>query len=143
MSSSSEEEVSGLPVNQIDEVDLRAIGESLIELSDRLNAAGARISTRFLLDPSGEYMKNEHEEMTPSEISDSNAQTRSQFRSVLRALRTFRREYDRWERLTAEFALTRMGYSQREAAQELGVAASTINRWAQHPLKIEDYRNAE
>ena len=143
MSSSNEEEVSDLPVNQIDEIDLRAIGESLIELSERLNAAGARVSTRILLDPNVSYMKNEYEEMTDAEVAESIGQTRAQFRSVLRALRSFRREYDRWERLTAEFALTRMGYSQREAAQELGVAASTINRWAQHPLKIEDYRNAE
>jgi len=33
-----------------------------------------------------------------------------------------------------------MGYTQRDAALLLGVSVSTINRWAQNPLKIEDLR---
>lgn len=60
-------------------------------------------------------------------------------RQTLIGLGQFRRSYDYWERLIAEFALKR-GFSQRYAAAQLGVAVSTINRWAQHPLTNEPER---
>lgn len=143
MPEESAEPVDELPSRQLDEIEMRDLAEKLKELSAQLRAAGERIEGRFMYDSNVTYMNNHWEEMSPEEVDDANARTRSEFRGMLRALRSFRREYDRWERLTAEYALEHMNYSQREAAQELGVAASTINRWAQHPLKIEDYRNAE
>ena len=54
-------------------------------------------------------------------------------RQTLMGLAEFRRSYDYWERLIAEYAL-KQGFTQRQAAGYLGVAVSTINRWAQHPL---------
>lgn len=59
-------------------------------------------------------------------------------RRALLALGSFRREYSRWERLLTEFALTRENLTQRDAAKLLGVGLSTVNRWAQHPLRVED-----
>jgi GrpB-like predicted nucleotidyltransferase (UPF0157 family) len=127
------------PMHQIDEVDLRDIGLKLRELADRLRDAGALIEERSMLEPGTVYVKDHFEDMTDFDVASENASTRAAFRDALRAMREFRRSYNRWERLTAEYALTRMQYSQRDAATELGVAASTINRWAQHPLVVEDY----
>ena len=59
-------------------------------------------------------------------------------RRALLALGSFRREYSRWERLLTEYALTRENLTQRDAAKLLGVGLSTVNRWAQHPLRVED-----
>lgn len=132
----------GAAVYQIQEVTLSDIGDALVELSARLREAGEKIQGKSIMIESGSisYMRNEFEEMSYEEVSEENRKTRAAFRSTLVALRQFRREYERWERLTAEYALDEMNYSQRDAAAALGVAASTINRWAQHPLKIEDYR---
>ncbi len=131
----------GAPIYQIEEVSLSDIGQELIALAERLRAAGEQIKGRHLLDEPGvSYAAADGTPMTQWDVDEENAQTRSAFRSTLKSLRQFRRQYDRWERLTAEYALTRMGYSQRDAAATLGVAASTINRWAQHPLQVEDYR---
>jgi hypothetical protein len=58
-------------------------------------------------------------------------------RQTLMGLAQFRRSYDYWERLVAEYAL-KNGFSQRQAAGHLGVAVSTINRWAQHPLSSDN-----
>lgn len=142
MASENEHQSNEDAVYQIDEVDLSGIGHQLIELARQLHEAGQKISDRILLDESTStiYSRGAHDEMTDEEVRSENSQTHNAFVGTLNAMRNFRREYDRWERLTAEYALTRMGYSQRDAAQALGVAASTINRWAQHPLKIEDYR---
>lgn len=59
---------------------------------------------------------------------------------TLTGLRSFRREYDRWERVVAEYVMAKENYSQRDTAKLLGVGVSTINRWAQNPLKVQDYR---
>ncbi|PPG42852.1 hypothetical protein [Rathayibacter sp. AY2B5] len=127
------------PINQIDEVELRDIGRNLVELAERLRRAGALIETRQIAPLGPLYHDASGREMTDEEVTAENTSTRVAFRDALNAMRDFRRGYNRWERLTAEYALTRMNYSQRDAASELGVAASTINRWAQHPLPIEDY----
>lgn len=127
------------PINQIDEVELRDIGRNLVELAERLRRAGALIEARQIAPLGPLYHDANGLEMSDEEVAAENASTRVAFRDALNAMRDFRRGYNRWERLTAEYALTRMHYSQRDAANELGVAASTINRWAQHPLPIEDY----
>lgn len=126
-------------INQIDETDLRDISKSLIRLSERLHGAGTQLEGRVVLQEGVNYVDG-NRELSAEDVDNENSRTRVAFRDTLNAMRDFRREYDRWERLTAEYALTQMSYSQRDAARELGVAASTINRWAQHPLKVEDYR---
>jgi GrpB-like predicted nucleotidyltransferase (UPF0157 family) len=125
--------------NQIDEVELSDLGRGLVEIAEDLQAAGAQLQGRSLLDANVSYTRHGQDDMTELQIESENARTRAAFHDTLKALRNFRREYNRLERLSAEYALTRLGYSQRDAAQTMGVAASTINRWAQHPLQIEDY----
>ena len=126
---------------QVHEIDLDLIGEQLEVLGGQLAEAGKQLRGRALLPSiSGTYVDDDGHSMTDDEVQRANDETRQAFRSTLRAIRRFRREYDRWERLTAEFALSEMDYTQRDAAHELGVAASTINRWAQHPLRVEEYR---
>lgn len=125
---------------QIDEVDLDGIGRGLDAIAKELQEAAARLFGRSMLEDGVTYFKDPYEAMTDYEVMAENGETQAAFRSTLRSMRKFRREYDRWERLTAEYALTRMNYSQREAAKELGVATSTINRWSQSPLTIEEYR---
>lgn len=125
---------------QVDELDLDSIGRGLDAIAKELQEAAARLFGRAMLQDGVAYSKHGHDTMSDFEVMSENGETQAAFRSTLRSMRKFRREYDRWERLTAEYALNRMRYSQRETAQELGVATSTINRWAQHPLPIEDYR---
>ncbi|QEE62330.1 helix-turn-helix domain-containing protein [Salinibacterium sp. dk2585] len=59
---------------------------------------------------------------------------------TLSGLKRFRRSYEYTERAIAEYAL-HAGLSQRDVARYLGVAASTINRWAQNPLEAQDLRD--
>lgn len=63
------------------------------------------------------------------------------FIRALSGLKQFRRNYEYWERAIAEYALEKQGLSQRDAARYLGVAASTINRWAQNPLVTQEYQD--
>lgn len=126
---------------QINEIELHDLGTHFVELGERLKLVG-RLTEDQTVPITGRnvaYMKNEHEEMSEDEVDQWVGDVRNRVRGTLTGLRDFRRDYERWQRLTAEFVLTKLGYTQREAAELLGVAASTINRWAQHPLRIEDY----
>ena len=58
-------------------------------------------------------------------------------RRTLAAMHEFRKSYDYWERVIAEFCLKR-GMTQRQVAGLLGVSTATINRWAQHPVTVGD-----
>lgn len=129
------------PTYQIDEVELRDLGEHFVELGERLKLVGrlTEDQTVPVVDGTVRYARNIHEDMTEEEVDEWAADVRRRVRGTLTGLRDFRRDYERWQRLTAEYVLTRLGYTQREAAELLGVAASTINRWAQHPLPIQDY----
>jgi|APMI01.1.fsa_nt_gi Trp operon repressor len=123
-----------------DEVELGDLGRKLIDLGERLQKLGTLTEKKQVLERGVIYVKNEHEELTEREVELEIADARFAMRETLKGLRDFRREYDYWERVVAEFALNRMGYTQRDAALLLGVSVSTINRWAQNPLKIEDLR---
>lgn len=125
---------------KIDEVDLRDLGAKLIDLGERLEKLGRLTEAKHLLESGVTYAKNDFEEMTEREVALEIADAKFAMRETLKGLREFRREYDYWERVVAEFALNRMNYTQRDAALLLGVSVSTINRWAQNPLKIEDVR---
>jgi len=78
--------------------------------------------------------------MTEREVEVEIADTRYAMRETLEGLRKFRRNYDYWERLIAEFALAKMGYTQRDVAKYLGISLTTVNRWAQNPLTIPGHR---
>ncbi len=126
---------------QINEIELRDLGAHFVELGERLKLVG-RLTEDQTVPITGRdvvFMKNDYEEMSEVEVEEWVADVRKRIRGTLTGLRDFRRDYERWQRLTAEYVLTKLGYTQRDAAELLGVAASTINRWAQHPLRVEDY----
>lgn len=129
------------PNHQIDEIELRHLGEHFVELGEKLKAVGQLTENQSLPNTDGStlYTDAANREMTEEEVQAWSAEVRGRVRKTLTGLRDFRRDYERWQRLTAEFALTRLNYTQRDTAELLGVAASTINRWAQHPLPTEDY----
>lgn len=107
------------------------LSNQLARLSDLLFNEGREAANRMIL-RDGDPTEEDFEAM--------DRESRHHFRRALIGMRSFRRDYYYWERVVAEYALTKMGYTQRDAAKALGVGLSTINRWAQHPLKIEDYR---
>jgi len=107
-----------------------------------LGAQLGRLST-LLFNEGREHvneMIHRHGDPDEDELEQMDREKRDDFRRALIAMRSFRRDYYYWERVVAEYALTKMGYTQRDAAKALGVGLSTINRWAQHPVQIEDYR---
>jgi len=121
---------------EVDEVNFYDVGERLVELGEQLKAVGQ-------LPELTRIRKLEHElqEHGLEEIErDIDAETHAALRKTLTGLRTFRREYDRWERIVAEYVMAKHNYTQRDTAKLLGVGVSTINRWAQHPLKVQEYR---
>lgn len=127
------EENSNETVRPVDVLTLTDISDQLRMLADQLRATSAHSSRdRFReLDKAIEYMGREED------IELANEEFESALRQTLMGLAQFRRSYEYWERLIAEFALKK-GLSQRQAAGYLGVAVSTINRWAQHPLPSDE-----
>jgi DNA-binding NtrC family response regulator len=123
---------------QVDEVDRIDLADKLQELSEQLQRAAELMYNRDRADELEErYLHNaEPDEYEQIKLS---AKSVDEFRRTLTALRDFRRSYGRWERVIAEYALNNMGYTQRDAAKYLGVGVSTINRWAQHPLTIDEH----
>jgi hypothetical protein len=107
------------------------LGAQLAALSNLLFNEGRERGNRMIF---------EHGDPDEHDLEEMDRAAKDDFRRALTALRSFRRDYYHWERVVAEYALTKMGYTQRDAAKALGVGLSTINRWAQHPIKIDDYR---
>jgi DNA-binding MurR/RpiR family transcriptional regulator len=121
---------------EVDEVTFAYVGERLIELGEQLRTVGQYVDS-----PRIRQLERELQEHGLDEIADElNAENTAALRKTLTGLRSFRREYDRWERIVAEYVMTKRNYTQRDTAQLLGVGVSTINRWAQNPLKVQDYR---
>jgi Trp operon repressor len=82
-------------------------------------------------------MREQAIEVGEDEVWEAEARHRSeQLQRTLMGMRSFRRNYDYWERAIAEYAL-RTGMTQRDAARLLGVSTATINRWNQHPVATE------
>lgn len=106
-----------------------------MELGEQLRAVGQLIDNKRmrekdrLLEQIGDFELQE----------EIDREAREALRKTLTGLRSFRRDYDYWERIVAEYALTKWNYTQRDTAKLLGVGVSTINRWAQNPLKIQDF----
>ncbi|MBF0672733.1 MAG: hypothetical protein IR160_09135 [Salinibacterium sp.] len=122
---------------QVEEVDRVDLADTLRDLGEQLQRAA-------------EFMYNRKQESelreryaygdTPNEYEQLELEAKhlEEYRRALTTLREFRRQYGRWERVIAEYSLAKMGYSQRDAAKYLGVGVSTVNRWAQHPLTVDD-----
>lgn len=123
-------------VLQVDEVKFSEVGERIVELGNQLIAVGNLIDNaarRAALNEAYLHGATEVIEHLESKASDA-------FRRTLMGLRSFRRDYAQWERIVVEYALTKQGYTQRDTAKLLGVGVSTVNRWAQNPLHVEDYK---
>lgn len=119
-------------------LELRDIGQSLMELGEQLRKVGVLTEKHHgsvgedLYGPSPESIEGMQLERD-REDAIRDAMTRT-----LAGLRMFRGNYDYWERVAAEYALTRLGFTQRRTATLLGVGLSTINRWAQHRVATGD-----
>ncbi|GAB3574601.1 hypothetical protein GCM10027406_04870 [Leifsonia lichenia] len=126
------------PELQVDEVDRSDLAEKLSQLSEQLQRAAELLYNRTRADSLSErhFHGDEPDDYEQIQLDQKSA---DEFRRTLTTLRDFRRTYGRWERVIAEFALTKMNYTQRDAAKLLGVGVSTINRWAQHPLRIDEH----
>jgi transcriptional regulator with GAF, ATPase, and Fis domain len=122
---------------QVEEVDRVELADTLRDLGEQLKrAADFMYNRKQESDLRERYahgdIPNEYEQL------ELEAKDAEEFRRALTTLREFRRQYGRWERVIAEYSLAKMNYSQRDAAKYLGVGVSTVNRWAQHPLTLDD-----
>lgn len=134
----SPEEDDDAPLLQVDESTLADVAREFADLGAQL----ARLSA-LLFNEGREHVNQmflREGDPDDEQLEQMDRERRSDFRRALIAMRSFRRDYYYWERVVAEYALNKMGYTQRDTAKALGVGLSTINRWAQHPIKIEDYR---
>lgn len=119
--------------HRLSDVGIHDIGQRLIDLGEQLVAVGQLTDSNKLREGI-----DRAEEIDVDEVWDSvNRDMHAAIRRTLSGLGAFRREYGDWERLTVEYALHRRGFTQREVATLLGVGLSTVNRWAQNPLRYE------
>lgn len=114
------------------DVELLDIGQAMIDLGTALKNAGHRT----------EQLVQEANRITIGVYHEQDRE-RDEIRveameSALSGMRAFRGNYEYWERLAAEHALHRMGFTQRHTAQQLGIGVNTINRWAQHPVHVKN-----
>ena len=123
------EESTDESVNPVDVLSITDLGDQLSALASQLAVVSKHTNRENFRDveKAWEIVGNDEDEARLDEAYSAAV------RQTLMGLAQFRRSYDYWERLIAEYALKR-GFSQRQAAGLLGVAVSTINRWAQHPL---------
>jgi DNA-binding NtrC family response regulator len=124
------------PELAVDGLQWRDVGIRLRELSEQLRAVADYVDDKVLEEEGRQAYEHGH----AGAIDEYEAETERRFRRTLSGLGTYRRNYHHWERVIAEFALAKMNYTQRDTAQLLGVGLSTINRWAQNPLPLEDER---
>lgn len=119
----------------VDDLDLSDIGQSLIDLGEQLQKIGAVTGKKESWDPRQELWESAQNEFEQLRIeSQRRDEIHDAMTKTLAGLRMFRGNYDYWERVAAEYALTRLNFTQRRTATLLGVGLSTINRWAQHPV---------
>jgi transcriptional regulator with XRE-family HTH domain len=110
---------------------IESLSEQLATVANRAEASDVKRDTQAI---------NTHGIDDPDVIDELNRRTEAVIIRTLSGLKQFRRNYDYWERAIAEYSLETQGLSQRDVARYLGVAASTINRWAQSPLEAQDSR---
>lgn len=124
------------PLLQVDELDFSDVGRTLKELTDQLRGVTDLLAGGDL----AKAWETAERVGVAEAYEDAESLSNARFSQTLSGLRSFRRNYDYWERAIAEFALTKQNMTQREVARLLGVSTATINRWAQHPLVIEERR---
>lgn len=124
------------PILQIDELSFTDVGRTIQELATQLRGVADLIDSaelRKAFDDAAEIGE-------PDVHEHVNRMADERFERTLTGLRSFRRNYDYWERVIAEYALVKQEMTQREVARLLGVSTATINRWSQHPIAIEQKR---
>ncbi len=114
-----------------DDVQLLDIGQALIDLGTALKNAGHR--TEQLVHEANRSSIN----VRPEQDDESQEARIEAMEAALSGMRSFRGNYEYWERLAAEHALHHMNFTQRRTAQLLGIGVNTINRWAQHPVNVK------
>lgn len=124
------------PVLQVDELGLFEIGQRLIELGEQLKTVGKHTDDPKLR----EAVRAANEIGDDDLAAETEQRVHESLRRTLTGLREFRRSYDYWERVIAEYMLSKRGFTQRDAAHLLGVSTATINRWAQHPVEVPTLR---
>lgn len=113
------------------DVQLLDIGQALIDLGTTLKNAGHR--TEQLVQQANRSTINHR----PEQDEESQEARVEAMEAALSGMRSFRGNYEYWERLAAEHALHQMQFTQRRTAQLLGIGVNTINRWAQHPVNVK------
>lgn len=119
----------------VEDIELRDIGQSLMDLGEQLRKVGAFTEKKQSWDPRRQELEDDLDEYDRLALESKRSdEVRDAMTKTLTGLRMFRGNYDYWERVSAEFALTRLNFTQRRTATLLGVGLSTINRWAQNPV---------
>ena len=124
------------PLLQVDELVFGDVGRTLVELTEQLR----RVADLLAGNDVARAWETAERVGAAEAYEDAEKLANTRFAETLSGLRSFRRNYDYWERAIAEFALSKQNMTQREVARLLGVSTATINRWAQHPLVIEERR---
>lgn len=120
-----------------EEVTFDELGSLIQELAEQLNTVAVRAEAADVK----RDMKTAIEHgLDQDEFDEIDRRREAALIRTLSGLKQFRRNYEYWERAIAEYALGKQGLSQRDVARYLGVAASTVNRWAQNPLEGQDPR---
>lgn len=122
----------------VENLELRDIGQNLIELGKQLQKVGELTEKQRMSLLEMTYLDQLDGLEREQAESDHDRDVRDAMTKTLTGLRMFRGNYDYWERVAAEYALARLDFTQRRAAALLGVGLSTINRWAQHPVTTEE-----
>ncbi|MBH0055013.1 helix-turn-helix domain-containing protein [Salinibacterium sp. SWN139] len=127
------------PPLALEEVTFDQLGALIETLAEQLNTVANRAEAN---DVKRDLQEIRVHGVTDDDVIDElDRRTEAVVIRTLSGLKQFRRNYEYWERAIAEYALERQGLSQRDVARYLGVAASTVNRWAQNPLEAQDARD--
>lgn len=121
-----------------DEISFDQLGNLLEEMAEELQSIAQRAK-----DADVERLHRELDLMDYPEVEiyeEINRRVGATTVRTLGGLKRFRRNYEYYERAIAEWALSNDQLSQRDVARYLGIGLSTVNRWAQNPLKAQDNR---
>lgn len=112
--------------------DLRHITQAYLSVANALENGAKHAETlnaQAHLDRGGISQEVIHENNAEAwQLAEEAAET------MMKAIRSARQTTEYWERVTAEYAMEELGFTQRRTAALLGVGVNTINRWANHPV---------
>lgn len=132
-------EPEDLPPLAREEVTFDQLGAIIDTLAEQLGSVASRAEAS---DVKRDIQTVNTHSIDDDDVNDAlNRRTEAVLIRTLSGLKQFRRNYEYWERAITEYALDKHGLSQRDVARYLGVAASTVNRWAQNPLEAQDARD--